>query len=287
MSRLGHFKLKGYGWGVTCLSALITNGLSLSAQAQIIPDNTLPVNSTVPNGCTVCLITGGTLSNDSQTLFHSFEQFSVPTGGGALFQNDPDLTTIITRVTGALPSDIDGAITAQGNADLFLLNPNGIIFGPNAVLQVPGSFVATSADSIVFNDGSIFSATSSNTPPLLTVSTPTGLQMGTLPGEIRVDGPGTFPPTLPGLFVSSGHTLALVGGDVTITGGTVSAPTGRLELGSAAEGLISLTPVADGLDLDYAAVQEFGAITLSQGAPLVLSRAPWLRVMAPNSWTAA
>lgn len=266
MSRLDRPRLTG--WALTCLGALLANGLSPSAQAQITPDSTLPVSSVVPNGCTVCQITGGTLTNDSQTLFHSFEQFSVPTGGAALFQNDPALTTIITRVTGVLPSDIDGAITAQGNADLFLLNPNGIIFGPNAVLQVPGSFVASSADGVVFDDGSVFSATSADAPPLLTVSTPTGLQMGTNPGEIRVDGPGTFPPTLPGLFVSPGHTLALVGGDVTLTGGTVSAPTGRLEIGSAAGGLVKLTPVIDGFELDYGAIQEFGAITLSQGALL-------------------
>ena len=260
-------KVRGHGWGLTTLLSILITAAPM-AQAQIVPDNSLPVNSAVPNACTVCPITGGTLSNDSQTLFHSFQEFSVPTGGAALFQNPPNLSTIITRVTGALASDIDGAITAQGNADLFLLNPNGIIFGPNAVLQVPGSFVASSADSIVFADESMFSAISSNAPPLLTVSTPTGLQMGSSPGEIRVAGPGAFPPTLPGLFVSPGHTLALVGGDVTITGGTVSAPTGRLEVGSAAEGLVNLTPAANGFDLDYDAVSAFGAITLNQGALL-------------------
>ncbi|ESA37868.1 filamentous hemagglutinin family n-terminal domain protein [Leptolyngbya sp. Heron Island J] len=260
-------KIRSHGWGLTTLLSILITATPM-AQAQITPDNSLPVNSAVPNGCTVCPITGGTLSNDSQTLFHSFEQFSLRNGEAALFQNDPALTTIITRVTGALGSNIDGVITAQGNADLFLLNPNGIIFGPNAVLQVPGSFVASSADSIVFDDGSVFSATAPNTPPLLTVSTPTGLQMGTTPGEIRVDGPGTFPPTLPGLFVSPGHTLALVGGDVTLAGGTVSAPTGRLEIGSATGGLVRLTPAIDGFDLDYDTVQEFGAITLSQGALL-------------------
>lgn len=255
-------------WAMTALlSALAINQLSLAAQAQIVPDTTLPVNSGVPNNCTVCPITGGTLASDSQTLFHSFQEFSVPTGGAALFQNDPALTAIITRITGNLPSDIDGVIAAQGNVDLFLLNPNGIVFGPNAVLQLPGSFLASSADSIVFAGGR-FSAVTPNAPPLLTVSTPIGLQMGTAPGEIRVEGPGSFPPVLPGLFVNPGHTLALVGEEVTISGGTVSAPSGRLDIGSAAQGTVSLDPVVNGFDLGYDTVAGLGAINLSQGALL-------------------
>ncbi|MEM1254721.1 MAG: filamentous hemagglutinin N-terminal domain-containing protein [Cyanobacteria bacterium P01_H01_bin.21] len=268
----------------TLVGVLVVSKFSSAAQAQITPDTSLPVNSAVPNGCTTCLITGGTVTDDNQTLFHSFQQFSIPTGGAALFQNDPALATIVTRVTGGNISDIDGAIAAQGDVDLFLINPNGIVFGPNAVLQVPGSFVASSADSVVFEDGSFFSAAAPNTPPLLTVSTPVGLQLGTTPGAIRVEGPGNFPPTLPGLFVSPGHTLALVGGDVTVSGGTVSAPSGRLEIGSAAQGTVGLISLedgaVDGFALNYenpqafeaipqafrAIPQAFGAIVLREGA---------------------
>ncbi|MEA5462539.1 S-layer family protein [Leptothoe sp. PORK10 BA2] len=271
MSQLDWSKLSRYGWAIatTLVGAVFTNGMAPpAAQAQISPDTTLPTPSVVPGGCTICPIAGGTLASDGQTLFHSFQEFSIPTGGAALFQNDPSLTNIITRVTGGLTSDIDGAITAQGDVNLFLLNPNGIIFGPNAVLQVPGSFVASSADNVVFADGSVFSATTPNAPPLLTVSTPVGLNLGATPGEIRVDGPGTFPPTLPGLFVTPGHTLALVGGDVTVAGGTVSAPLGRLEVGSVAQGTVSLTPIPTGFDLEYADNSSFGTIHLSQGALL-------------------
>lgn len=267
MSRLDWSKLTGWITALL-LSTLANTKFSPAAQAQIRADTSLPVNSVVPDGCTLCPITGGTLTSDRQTLFHSFQQFSVPTGGAALFQNDPALATIITRITGSLPSDIDGAITAQGNVDFFLLNPNGIIFGPNAVLQVPGSFIASSADSAVFENGNVFSATQANAPPLLTVSAPVGLQLGATPGEIRVEGPGTFPPTLPGLFVSPGQTLALVGGDVTVAGGTVSAPSGRLEVGSAAEGTVSLKSVPTGFELEYASIPRLGAINLTQGALL-------------------
>ncbi|MEM9089222.1 MAG: S-layer family protein [Cyanobacteria bacterium P01_F01_bin.53] len=262
------------------VSGQLSGQASHQARAQIIPDSTLPVNSAVPNGCSTCAITGGTLSNDQQTLFHSFQQFSVPTGGAALFQNSSSLVNIVTRVTGTLPSDIDGAIAAQGNANLFLLNPNGIIFGPHAVLQVPGSFIASSADSLIFADGTTFGATPSDTAPLLTVSTPMGLQFGTAsgnssgndPGVIRVEGPGHFPPTLPGLFVTPGNTLALVGGQVEVEGGTVSAPSGRLEVGGVTQGTVKFTqsdrPGRNGLDLNFDQVQDFGTIHLSQGALL-------------------
>ncbi|MEM8613887.1 MAG: S-layer family protein [Cyanobacteria bacterium P01_H01_bin.105] len=259
-------------WMMVAVLLAANSVLPTAAQAQIVPDTTLPANSVVPNGCTRCLITGGTLADDSRTLFHSFQQFSVPTGGAALFQNDPSLSTIITRITGALPSEIDGAIAANGNVDLFLLNPNGIIFGPNAVLQLPGSFIASSADNVVFADGSVFSAATANTP-LLTMSIPTGLQMGTTPGDILVEGPGNFPPTLPGLLVSPGHTLALVGGNVSVIGGTVSAPLGRLEIGSAPQGTIDLTSIDNGFDLTYDPTSTFGAINLSQGALLNTSGA--------------
>lgn len=250
------------------LSTWVANGAFSAVQAQISADTTLPTASVVPVGCTLCSITGGTLAGDGQTLFHSFQEFSIPTGGAAIFQNDPSLATIVSRVTGGLASDIDGAIAAQGNVDFFLLNPNGIIFGPNAILQMPGSFIASSADSIVFVNDSVFSATQPNAPPLLTVSTPTGLNLGATPGEIRVTGPGSFPPTLPGLFVSPSHTLALVGGDVTVSGGTVSAPSGRLEVGSAVEGTVSLRPVSTGFELEYADIPQLGAINLNQGALL-------------------
>lgn len=225
-----------------------------AASAQIIPDATLPNNTTAtPNGNTI-IIDGGT--RNGSNLFHSFREFNLGNGSTAFFNNSADIGNIISRVTGGNLSNIDGLIRAGGSANLFLINPAGIVFGPNARLNIGGSFIGTTANSIIFDSGSFYSATNPNAPPLLSVNLPIGLQLRD-PGEIRVAG------SKDALAVSPGRTFALVGGDVTIGGGIVAAESGRIEIGSAQSGEVSMTPVDVGWRFGYEKVGEFGDVRLS------------------------
>lgn len=229
---------------------------SSPAIAQIVPDTTLPNNSVVNFSNSTTTIAGGTTAG--RNLFHSFKEFSIPTGNTAYFNNAPTIGNIISRVTGASGSNIDGLLKANGSANLFLINPNGIIFGPNARLEIGGSFLASTASSLKFADGKEFSATNPH-QPLLTISTPIGLQFGGTPGQIVVQQSN--------LAVAQDLTLALVGGDMTLAGGQLAASGGRIELGSVAgTGMVSLNPTAKGYALGYAGVANFQDIQLSQAA---------------------
>lgn len=217
-----------------CLGIGMGGAIALGANcasAQITTDSTLPNNSVVtPDGSTIN-ITGGTQAGSN--LFHSFREFSVPTNGTAYFNNAADIQNIISRVTGLSASNIDGLIRANGAANLFLINPSGIIFGQNASLNVGGSFLASTASAVKFADGFEFSATAWQTTPLLTINVPIGLQYGANPGSILYQS---------NLEVQPGNTLALVGGDVSFDGGIMFAPNKLVELGGlATEGTLGLS----------------------------------------------
>jgi filamentous hemagglutinin family protein len=226
--------------------------------AQITPDATLPSPSVVVDTNPLFTITGGTTANTN--LFHSFSQFSLPTGTEAFFDNLPAIQNILVRVTGNSISSIDGLIRANDTANLFLINPNGILFGQNASLNIGGSFLATTANSVRFLDGSEFraEANTQTTSPLLLVSAPVGLQFnGLTNGAIAAQGSP--------LSVLTGTTLALVGGYVTLQGANLFAESGRIELGSiAGNGFVAIAQTGNGLSLNYDNVPSLGNIRLDQ-----------------------
>ncbi len=238
------------------------------ALAQITQDFTLPNNSRITTVGNIQKIEGGTQAGTN--LFHSFEQFSVPTGNTAHFNNSIHIQNIISRVTGKSISNIDGIVSANGSANLFLINPNGIIFGENASLNIGGSFIATTASSLNFADGTKFSATAPQNTSLLTISVPTGLQFGTTSASIRnqsqasPDGATSVFDEPVGLQVQLGKTLALVGGNITLDEGRLTAAEGRIELGSVgSESLVSLNPVKEGWILGYENALNFQNIRLT------------------------
>ncbi|MBN3889863.1 MULTISPECIES: two-partner secretion domain-containing protein [unclassified Nostoc] len=264
-----YYKL-GLVSGLAITGALTFSGSS--ALAQIIKDNTLGSENSVItpkliNGQLIDQIDGGVIRGTN--LFHSFEQFSVLPGSTAYFNNAANIQNIISRVTGKSVSNIDGIIKANGTANLFLINPNGIIFGRNASLNIRGSFIASTASSLNFADGTKFSATDPQTPPLLIVSVPTGLQFGATAAPIlnqsqaSPNGATNSFNQPVGLQVQSGKTLALVGGDITLEGGNLTAASGRIELGSvASNSLVSLKPTDQDWSVGYEGVQNFQNIRL-------------------------
>ncbi|MEL6909558.1 MAG: filamentous hemagglutinin N-terminal domain-containing protein, partial [Cyanobacteria bacterium J06598_4] len=189
------------------------------AQAQVTSDNT--TGTQVTNNDGVAEITGGETRGDN--LFHSFQDFSVPMNNEAFFNNADNIGNIFSRVTGGNISNIDGIIRANGSANLFLVNPAGIMFGEGASLNLGGSFYGSTADSILFEDGE-FSAADLDSPPLLTVNAPIGFSFRDNPGDIASNGAN--------LIVTPEQTLALLGGNINVEGETVGGSGSNVRLGS-------------------------------------------------------
>ncbi|MDJ0742147.1 MAG: filamentous hemagglutinin N-terminal domain-containing protein [Xenococcaceae cyanobacterium MO_167.B27] len=237
--------------------------------AQIVPDQTLGAESSVINpnvdieGIPSDQIEGGAIRGTN--LFHSFEEFNVSEGQGAYFVNPAGIEHIFSRVTGNSVSQILGKLGVLGNADLFLINPNGIVFGSHATLDLKGSFLATTANSLIFEDGTQFIATDTSAPPLLTISIPAGLQFRETAGSILNQSQVLTPTLGLGLIVQPGKTLALVGGKITMQGGNITVPRGRIELGSVSgTGQVRLQEIDSGWALSYEDVQNFQDIELTQ-----------------------
>ncbi|MGL4619330.1 MAG: filamentous hemagglutinin N-terminal domain-containing protein [Chroococcidiopsis sp.] len=243
-----------------------------SAIAQITPDNTMGgENSRVTSSGEVDAINGG--ATRGANLFHSFEEFNVDEGRAAIFNNSAGVENILTRVTGANPSNILGTLGVAGNANLFLLNPNGIIFGANARLDVGESFVATTADAVGFGERGEFSATNPINPGLLTVN-PSALLFNQMRAAAiqnnSVADSGLNPSsdfTARGLRVPDGKSLLLVGGDISMNSGGLYAFGGRVELGGLAiAGTVGLNGEGNNLSLSFPNSVERSDVFLSNGA---------------------
>ena len=242
------------------------------------------------------IITGGTRPRGSPNLFHSFGDFSIGGGDLANFLNDTGLPTsnILGRVTGGTTSNIDGTIqtTGFGNANLFLMNPSGIILGPGAALNVGGSVSFTTAQYIRLLDGLFNSANFYANPAndglatsILTINSsafeflsasPAGYGFLTAPdlnATITVQGSA--------LSVPSGQSISLVGGQVVIAGGAqLSASGGSIKLATAVSpGEFDVATLASLPNMDGASFTSLGSVSLASSSSIDVHGASTVQIV--------
>jgi filamentous hemagglutinin family protein len=199
--------------GCVAIFGALSVGVSDRVLAQIVPDNTLGAEGSVvtPNanigGIPSDRIDGG--ATRGANLFHSFSDFNVGQGRGIYFANPAGIENILTRVTGNHASNILGRLGVLGGANLFLLNPNGIVFGQNASLDIQGSFVATTAERIQLGDSGYFSAAEPQKSSLFSVS----------PGALFFDAVANQPSSIINRGnLSTGKHLTLSAGNLDLQG---------------------------------------------------------------------
>ncbi len=190
--------------------------LSLSVTAEIITDGSLgqQINLSGPN----FQITSDLGQQHGENLFHSFENFNLNSLESATFSGANNVQNILSRVTGGNPSNIDGLIRSTiPNANFYFLNPYGIMFGPNARLDIQGSFHSSTADYLKLGNAGRFDARNINNS-LLTVSPVEAFGFLNSPAPISISGYGKVNTEVTNL--SSDYDLSFIGGEITIKNGT-------------------------------------------------------------------
>lgn len=208
-----------------------------SAHGQIVRDGT--IGPPGPGALTgpAYQIPANLGETSGTNLFHSFSQFDLAPGDSATFTGPADISHVLTRVTNGAPSSIQGTIRTEGmpGVNLVLINPAGVIFGDGASLDVPGSFIVTTADVVHLADGGRFNAGDLGAS-VLTTAEPNAF------GFIN-ENPAAILANRADLEVSTGRVISVVGGDVEAERTTLSAPSGRINIVSVASaGQVSLDP---------------------------------------------
>lgn len=271
---------------IATFSLWLLSSRSAQGQVQTLPITPSGLNTAVSDPITVAgqtqyNITGGTRPNGGPNLFHSFGDFNVPANTIANFNNDSGLATsnILGRVTGGNPSSIFGTIqtTEFGHANLFLMNPSGIVFGPNASLNVGGSVVFTTANYLrlaeIDGTAGIFHANLASSSLLTSAPVASFGFLGSNPAAITVRGST--------LSVADKTGISLVGGNITIESGTLAdgtvrtaklfAPNGKIQLAitaSSGEFDVMLKPLPN---VDEISFTSFGSVSLAPGSTVNVS----------------
>ena len=207
---------------VVCILSVASVHLS----ADVIPDSS--VGTQVKMEGSDFGITHG--RREGTNLFHSFRDFSIGTEESATFikygiRAPNDIRNILARVTGSNESEIFGLLKSNfDGANLYLMNPNGIIFGKNASLDVRGSFHATTADYLRLGKDDFFYADVSKKIRFISAAPAAFGFLGEQLAPIDIKGENVW------LTVPDEKTLSMIGGDITITDSILYAPSGRINL---------------------------------------------------------
>jgi len=245
-----------------------------SSAQDTLPITSSGLNTTITQNGNIYDITGGTRPGNGPNLFHSFGEFGVPTNNIANFLNESGLPTsnILGRVTGGNISNVFGTIQTTGfdNANLFLMNPAGFLFGPNATVNVGGMVSFTSADYLKLADNARFNAVPNAAADALLTASPVAAFgfLGSNPGAITVQGTQ--------FLVTQGTGISLVGGDIMVQAGALEDATIQPAKISAPGGEINLTSVASSgevLALNYLPAPNtlLGSISLGPGTRVDVS----------------
>ncbi|MDM8523684.1 CHAT domain-containing protein [Desulfococcaceae bacterium HSG8] len=251
-----------------------------SAHAQIITDGTVGTAASLSGpdyqiGADLGKQAGG-------NLFHSFDTFNINTHGSAIFTGPDSVENIISRVTGGSSSRIDGLLHSEiQGADFFLLNPAGVMFGPNASLDISGSFHVSTANYLRLGEDARFDAVHTDNT-VLTASPPSAFGfLSNTPASVSFEGSGSEYVeknwNRKGISVPEGETISVIGGEINITNFVsdtfqletrLRAPGGRINIASAAS---AGEFVFNDFDSDASFFEKFGDITLSGGSKIDVS----------------
>lgn len=270
------------------IAAVALVAAAVSAFGQIKLDGTVGPSGplTGPN-YSIPDSVGRTVGNN---LFHSFSQFNLATGESASFSGPATIRNVISRVTGGSASSIDGMLecTIPG-ANFFFINPFGVIFGPNAQVNVSGSFVVSTADYVKLADGGRFDARNPAND-ILTVAPVSAFGfLGPTAAGIQVKGPPLGEPAPLFTQVPDNKTIAFIGGDIRASNVQLLAPGGSVAfLSAASAGEVAFdadNPLSAG---DMSAFARLGIVELKDSMYIDVSGLNGGRILArANEFTVA
>ncbi len=243
------------------LPALLLTASVETSPAQVVLDGKFGTSGPLagPNYS----ITEGMGSTRGNNLFQSFAQFNLTAGEVATFSGPANIQNILSRVTGGSPSSINGTIRSDiVGANFFFINPSGIIFGPNAAINVSGSFAASTANYLKLADGARFvAALDADDSGLSTAPVSAFGFLGNSPGAIAIEQSA--------LRVANLQTITLVGGDIAVDRGSVISPGGQINVVSVQSvGEVPVDPRSLSLAEFNAAFPQQGQINLQDSAQL-------------------